>query len=38
MYDFSWRDPLTWIAVGIPVVIFATIVIAIWELLKWIWS
>ena len=38
MYDFSWSDPLSWIAIAVPGVIFAGIVIGIWELSKWIWS
>jgi hypothetical protein len=38
MYDFSWSDPLSWIAIGVPVVIFASVVIGIWELIKWIVS
>ena len=36
MYDFSWNDPLCWIAIGVPLVIFVSIVIGVWELLKWL--
>jgi hypothetical protein len=36
MYDFSWKDPLSWIAIGIPVVLFSVVVISVWEILKWV--
>lgn len=35
MYDFRWDDPLSWIAIGIPVVVFASFVVLIWEVAKW---
>lgn len=38
MYDFSWRDPLSWIAIGVPVAIFSAVVIGLWELIKFVWS
>lgn len=38
MYDFSWSDPLSWIAIGVPLVIFISVVIGVWELLKWIFG
>lgn len=38
MYDFRWDDPISWIALGIPIVVLASIVIGIWEVLKWLLS
>ena len=36
MYDFRWDDPISWVAIGIPVIIIITAVIVVWELLKWL--
>ncbi len=36
MYDFRWSDPLSWIAIGIPVVFFFAVCVGIWEAIKWI--
>lgn len=38
MYDFRWDDPISWIALGIPIVVLASVVIGIWEALKWLLS
>ncbi len=38
MYDFSWNDPLSWIAIGVPLVIFVGVVIGLWELLTWVFG
>lgn len=38
MYDFSWKDPLSWIAVGVPLIVFALFVVLIWEAIKWLIS
>lgn len=38
MYDYSWKDPLSWIAIGVPVVLIVSVVIGMWELLKFVWS
>lgn len=38
MYDFRWDDPISWIAIGIPVAVFAGIAIGIWEGAKWLLS
>lgn len=36
MYDFNWKDPLSWVAIGVPLIIFGTVIILIWEGIKWI--
>lgn len=38
LYDPSWKDPLSWLAIVIPIVFFAGIVIGLWEVAKWIFS
>lgn len=38
MYDFRWDDPLSWIAIGIPLLVFFSIAVCVWEALKWLLS
>lgn len=36
MYDFRWNDPISWITIGVPVAVFASVVIGVWEAIKWL--
>lgn len=36
MYDFSWSDPMSWVAIGVPVVLFAAVVVSLCEFAKWL--
>lgn len=38
MYDFSWKDPISWIAICIPVLVFFAMSVLIWEGIKWVLS